>query len=85
MDLMTTIVKLLESVLLNSYTVDKDEPEISNYTCDTSMTIDQFINLPTGEYLACLEFVYARLSIEKSDQQSTSMTGFSKDNVDRVW
>ena len=61
MDLMTTIVKLLESVLLNSYTFDKDEPEVSNYTCDTSMTIDQFVNLTSGEYLACLEFVYGRL------------------------
>ena len=25
------------------------------------MTIDQFVNLTSGEYLACLEFVYERL------------------------
>ena len=82
MDLMTTIVKLLESVLLNSYTFDKDEPEVSNYTCDTSMTIDQFVNLTSGEYLACLEFVYGRLwkiSQPVRHRYNIIMVGFSKD------
>ena len=82
MDLMTTIVKLLESVLLNSYTFDKDEPEVSNYTCDTSMTIDQFVNLTSGEYLACLEFVYGRLwkiSQPVLHRYNIIMVEFSKD------